>query len=155
MVKKMKTMYSGSARSSTNAGSNMRGLSKVPLNAIPKPIRRGVALAMAADPTRTHWGAEARHLSREAQTHNWVDDGVNDDVEACDILKEAAKGKEQWHLNARHFSHMLKIIDVEDSLDTHIEWVNEIPPEAPNVYTDGSMTSPTDQSWSRMGAGLW
>ena len=126
-------------------------IAQIPPDLLPLAVRRGIAPVMAADPGTTYWGTVLRDASSELQQILGVrsEDGLND--EAKELVKVAIDSG----CNARQIVAVARREyrgGVEPVFPGQIE---ETAPDEPNVYTDGSYTSPVEHMWALGGFGIW
>ena len=131
-------------------------LGKIPIAAIPKPLRHGIAPAMAATfnttmlgtnlqwadrQTREALGANQHDRIKSATTHAAVRDTMQQD------------GEKQ---NARQlFQTLSSTIDAEQPKIKPPKMHEGTAPSVINVYTDGAMKQPHSQFWGLLGYGVW
>ena len=131
-------------------------VNKIPLHALPKPLRIGIAPALQPDPQCSYWGSSTKHLDEgiakligktttNARSH-----------EFDDYLNQTKAGGILAHLNARQAFQHIRGNNAERIIEKmKIHYVGGLPPLKPNVYTDGGMANPGNYHWCLSGAGIW
>ena len=130
--------------------------SSLPSHAIPKPLLYGIAPAMMADPSKSYWGSKVGHLDWRIQEIIGLDNKPTHDTGTCHLFKVLHQGEVSEKMNARQFfQHLRGSATTCDTKHMVTDYIFDLAPAIPNVYTDGAMGCPKNQNWSLMGVGLW
>ena len=131
-------------------------------NDLPTSLLHGIPPDMSSHLTHTYWGLPPTHVrtsTKQARAHLGLNDSTRhrkhiteaQDIEAQNLLAE----QQAQHLGARQGFQTLRGPHPPAPSIALPEPCEELPPEEPNAFSDGSLHSPTEPSFSLGGAGAW